>query len=238
MPDTDYYHYERRDIQSALPERLGHVLDVGCAAGRLGKALKEKGAASVTGIEIDPEAAKEAGAVLDTVIRGDIETIELPFPDFPDNHFDTIICADVLEHLRDPWAVARRLAALLKPDDGTFAACLPNAAYYQILLNLLAGGWPYSDSGILDRTHLRFFTRWSGAELLTGAGLKVNKIIPLVSEPDRELAARAGLDKIKFEARKLFKMFGREISAEEYKMLDAGQYFVWQYIYLASKPTA
>jgi O-antigen biosynthesis protein len=232
MDNFEYYNLERRDIQHFLPERLGDVLDVGCAAGRLGKALKEKGAASVTGIELVPEVAGRAALVLDKVICGDVETIELPFP--PES-FDTIICADVIEHLRDPWAAVKRLVSLLKPGSGRFIACIPNICYYKIMLLQFLGSWPYSNEGILDRTHLRFFSPYSAHELLTAAGLSVIEVQPLIYERDVELAARIGREPLHAAVTNMFKMLESEMSPESLESVDVSLYFAYQFVFICER---
>jgi SAM-dependent methyltransferase len=101
------------------------------------------------------------------VLVGDVESLDLSVLRAP---FDAILCLDVLEHLRDPWGVARRLAELLRPG-GVMIASIPNIAHYRIIVGLLRGRWTYAPSGILDHTHLRFFTRDTAIDLLRQAGL-------------------------------------------------------------------
>jgi 2-polyprenyl-3-methyl-5-hydroxy-6-metoxy-1,4-benzoquinol methylase len=146
------------------------VLDIGCAAGALGAGLRARGA-HVTGVEVDPEFAAAARERLDEVMEGDIEQalaggrIEGPF--------DCVVAADVLEHLRDPWAVVRRAAALLAAD-GRVVVSVPNVRFFETFWQLgVLGRWPRRDAGIFDRDHLRWFTRRDAAELLEQAGLEV-----------------------------------------------------------------
>lgn len=148
------------------------VLDIGCATGYLGRELKKKGC-YVTGIEIDREAAKEAKKWYDEVITEDIEQIE-PLP-LPENYFDVITFGDVLEHLRRPDLVLLKVKKYLSPD-GYIVASVPNVARIGIRMKLVAGKFDYEHCGILDKSHLRFFTRESIKRLFENTGYKVMKI--------------------------------------------------------------
>ena len=148
------------------------VLDVGCSTGQLAKRLKEKGC-KVYGIEVDEGAAKIARRCCEDVIVKDVELLkELPYPK---NFFDVIIFADVLEHLRNPLNVLINLKKYLK-DDGHILCSIPNVAHIYVRLNLLFGRWNYQKEGILDETHLRFFTLKTAKNLVEKAGYKIEKI--------------------------------------------------------------
>ncbi|HZQ78253.1 MAG TPA: glycosyltransferase [Acidimicrobiia bacterium] len=149
------------------------VLDVGCATGALGKVLRA-GGSNVTGIEIDPAAANLAAERLDEVIVGDIEEPGF-FDRFQSGTFDCVIFGDVLEHLRSPEKVLRSVARLLRPD-GFAVISIPNVAHAAIRLSLLAGRFDYSATGLLDETHLRFFTRASLEDMLNRAGFSVEAL--------------------------------------------------------------
>ena len=177
-----YYCAPRSDVQPYLPETIRHNLDIGCAGGELGRILKSRGAEEVVGVEILERAYEMAREVLDRVFLGNIEELELPYPE---GHFDCITCTDVLEHLVDPWAALRKLHRLLS-DDGSLVVSIPNVGFYGILMELVEGRWPYSDSGILDRTHLRFFTALELRKMLDGAGFEVVKLEPLTSQATEE----------------------------------------------------
>lgn len=157
----------RPDLWGYVPDGTGRVLDVGCATGEVGAALKAHGKArEVVGLELSPAAAAEARRYLDAVIEGDIESVELPYPD---GYFDLLLYADVLEHLKNPWELAARQRRLLRPG-GRVVASLPNIGHYSTLLMLLRQQWRYQELGIMDYTHLRFFTRTSLRDLFTRAG--------------------------------------------------------------------
>lgn len=163
---------DRSDLEALVPTDAKSVLDVGCGPGQLGAALKRRGVARVVGVELNPEAARAAGGVLDEVVSCDIETEELPFPD---ESFDCLVYGDVLEHLVDPWAVLQSHRRLVKPG-GSVLVSIPNVAYWRVVLGLLRGRFEYASHGTLDATHLRFFTR-AGIEQLCGqAGLDVVRV--------------------------------------------------------------
>lgn len=151
------------------------ILDVGCAHGNLGKHLKAKGN-FVYGIEISKTMGEEAKKVLDEVIIEDIEKIELPWPS---DFFDVIICNNILEHLFDPKAVLVKLRKHLR-DDGIIIVGLPNVANWQIIKDLLLGKFEYTDIGLLDNGHIRFFTPKSAIRLLNECGYTQIKFIPTV----------------------------------------------------------
>lgn len=171
MPDyvelgTDPYSAHRLVLGYCIGGRT--VLDVGCSAGSLGRALITQGA-TVDGIEYDEAAAREARGTYRQVLVGDIERMTLPLDAAA---YDRMVCADILEHLRDPCAVLVRLRPLLAPN-GLLVVSTPNIANWSIRLLHLAGRWEYQERGIMDRTHLRFFTRRSLEALLRRAGYRV-----------------------------------------------------------------
>ena len=168
-----YYIGFRSDILQFLPPGTQRVLSVGCGAGRTEKYLKQgMSLQEVVGIEINAEMAVGLEKVLDRVFVGDVEAIDLPYPP---GHFDCILYPDVLEHLVDPWAVLNRHRELLA-DDGVVIISVPNVRYYYTLIWLLIGDWPYSHRGILDRSHLRFFTLRSLKRMLAETGFELRHV--------------------------------------------------------------
>jgi 2-polyprenyl-3-methyl-5-hydroxy-6-metoxy-1,4-benzoquinol methylase len=143
------------------------LLDVGAADGLLSRQFTAAGW-RVTALEGDPGAARLALPHCERVIVVDLDR-QLPTLDGP---FDLIVCGDVLEHLRDPLGVLRALTRHLSPG-GQILISVPNVAHLWIRLNLLIGRFEYADRGILDRTHLRFFTWRSLLRLLGHADLRV-----------------------------------------------------------------
>jgi O-antigen biosynthesis protein len=169
---ASYYDNERPEVRTAVPASARRIVDVGCANGRLGARLKaERPGIEVRGIEVVAEAAQRARSVLDDAIHAAAET-ELP------EHWpapDCVIFADVLEHLVDPWAVVRtwrtRLAAR-----GTLVVTIPNVLHRSVVFGVLRGRWDYASEGILDRTHLRFFTRETALALIESGGFRVQSV--------------------------------------------------------------
>ncbi len=168
--DAGYYAGANANLLALLPEGAHTFLDVGCAAGELGRAIKAaRPGAVVHGIDRAPEALEAAAKHLDTVRAVDLDG-ELPELDA---RYEVIVCGDVLEHLVDPWSVLRWLASHLE-DGGHVVASIPNIRYYKVLRDLVfRGRFTYRDSGILDATHLRFFTLREMRTLFTRAGLDV-----------------------------------------------------------------
>ena len=146
------------------------VLDVGCAGGYLARVLRDQHGCRVDGVDLDPDAAERARVVCETVSVGSLD--DRSFVESLTGVYDRILCGDILEHLRDPAHVLRHLGGLLKPD-GRILVSIPNVANWRIRLGLAVGRFQYADSGLLDRTHLRFYTFHSVRDLVAEAGLRM-----------------------------------------------------------------
>ncbi|MBM4379941.1 MAG: methyltransferase domain-containing protein, partial [Deltaproteobacteria bacterium] len=165
-----YYGHARPEVVARFDPAGLRVLDVGCAAGAMGALLLQKGAAEVVGLELDLQASRVARRRLTRVHRVDLS--RLPHLPYPDGHFDAITCADVLEHLADPRPVLGHLRRYLK-DDGLLVTSIPNVRHESVLVPLLVQGrFTYADAGVLDRTHLRFFTLTEYAAFLRDSGFE------------------------------------------------------------------
>jgi 2-polyprenyl-3-methyl-5-hydroxy-6-metoxy-1,4-benzoquinol methylase len=222
-PD-DYYRQARREVAGLVPESAARVLDVGCAEGILGAFLRERGVAHVAGVEYDPEVAQRARTRLSEVVCGDAETAALPFAA---GAFDCIIFADVLEHLRDPLAAIRRYTAHLAPG-GCLVASIPNVRHYSILSMLADGAWTYQDQGLMDRTHLRFFTLSEIRTLFDAAGFTIEALSvnldPRYAEVKDPLADKPAVDLT----------FGR-LTLRNLTQQDVAELFVVQYLVRARR---
>lgn len=165
-----YYNVEKSIIYPLIPEGPHKILDLGCGTGRLGKKLLELNKAkTVIGVEIFKDAAQEAEKNYERVYHGDIEKIDLNY----DKYFDFVICGDILEHLKDPWTVLKRIYKWLKIN-GFIIVVIPNIRYWRIIMELLfKAKWDYADSGILDKTHLRFFTSRTFIKMLETENFKI-----------------------------------------------------------------
>lgn len=173
--ETAYFDRVRSEVLPLLPAgRVDRVLEVGCGGGDTLAYLQANDRCRWTcGVELFPEAAEIARGRLDEVYEGNIEQMELRVAPAS---LDVVLCLDVLEHLIDPWTAAARLATLLKPG-GVLIASIPNVRHFRIVLPLLfRGRWDYASFGLMDRTHLRFFTEHTATALLRQAGLRVDAV--------------------------------------------------------------
>lgn len=192
--NPEYFAKARTEIEPLLPvqpDRLLHVLEVGCAQGHTLEWLKRSGrCAWAAGVEPFAQVTAPAG-VIDRFYKLNIEN---ELPDLDPASLDLILCLDVLEHLIDPWKTVRRLDSLLKPG-GSFIISVPNVRYYHVLIDLaFKGRFEYSEDGILDRTHLRFFTRSSAINLAESSGAEVQAVItPGLHRWQKRLLTRMGL---------------------------------------------
>jgi 2-polyprenyl-3-methyl-5-hydroxy-6-metoxy-1,4-benzoquinol methylase len=174
MPE--YRDLTRSEIHSSIPHSVTSLLDVGCFHGGFGAALKAERNLFVWGIEADPVAASIAATRLDRITVG-------TFPQAaPNRLFDCITFLDCLEHMEDPWTALSVARDYLGPA-GTIVASIPNVGHFTVIMGLIRGRFAYADAGILDRTHLRFFTKQSIMELFRGAGLNVTSIVALGTDP-------------------------------------------------------
>ena len=174
MRNDLYYFSARNDLIQLIPSEAQRILEVGCAGGMTGKALREKGVEEIVGIEIDEEVALQGRPYYDQLIIGDVEKVKLPFGK---EHFDCIIYGDVLEHLVNPWQVLKSHTLFLKKG-GSIVCSIPNIRHYRVIKKLiLKGKWEYTDDGILDRSHLRFFTLDSIQRMLKEAGFEIEELL-------------------------------------------------------------
>jgi methionine biosynthesis protein MetW len=166
------YETPRPDVQALVPQSAARILDLGCASGALGAALKRRQGAEVVGIELDPEYARDAEARLDRVVCADVSVgLEQDL-----GTFDCVIAADVLEHLVDPWAALAQATRLLR-GGGAAVVSLPNVRYWETFRELgVRGRWPRRPAGLFDATHLRWFALADARELLEQAGLVVDEV--------------------------------------------------------------
>jgi predicted TPR repeat methyltransferase len=165
-----YFEQERPELVVQLPERLGRVLDVGCGAGGVGRALRDR-ADFLAGIELEEEAAAVAREVYDQVLVGRVEDVLAD----ADGSFDTILAYDLLEHLPEPDDVLRRLREVAA-DGALLHVSVPNARHWSLVRDLvLRGTFGYTEWGHRDRTHLRWVTRRDLVELLESSGWHVER---------------------------------------------------------------
>lgn len=185
-----YYRFRRPEVQRVVSRRARLVLDVGCGAGELASAIRRRQGAHVWGVEPCAQAAGAAAKVLDRVLA---LPVEKALPELPERHFLSIILADVLEHLVDPEEVLKGLKGKLA-GGGEVIVTLPNVAHWSVVQGLLQGSWDYQEAGILDRTHLRFFTKKSALALFERAEYAVTCVTPIA------LAGDAGMPQALLQA--------------------------------------
>ena len=213
-----YYSQTRQDMLRLKKKKQNglNVLEIGCAMGANFLWLKEHNpSVKCAGIELNPIAADVARNF------GDIYSMDVEELDVPDwsGKFDYVLAGDVLEHLKNPWEMVAKLRKLLRPE-GRLIASLPNVMFFGNVFNLLSGEWKYEDSGILDRTHLRFFTKKSIERMLLEAGLAVENIQALgltMSESDKKYV---------LEILKAFRVSGISIADDE-------QFMAYQWLVVA-----
>ena len=157
-------------IVSLVPPAT-RVLEFGCATGYMSEVLKNKLGCTVTGVEISPEAAELAEQHTERVIVGDAEKVDYA-AELAGEEFDVVLFADVLEHLKEPGDVLRRIRPFVG-ENGVVIASIPNIAHGSVRLALLGGEFRYREWGLLDDTHLRFFTRASIQDLFEETGYVV-----------------------------------------------------------------
>lgn len=192
--NLDYFSRARTEIEPLLSRRPTtgfSVLEIGCSEGHTLEWLKRAGYCSwAAGVEPYAELRASPG-IVDRFFKLDIEQA---LPDLGSASMDLILCLDVLEHLVNPWETLRRLDGLLKPG-GMWIISVPNIRNYHILLDLaFKGRFEYGESGILDRTHLRFFTRSSAISLAETTGATVTEVLGTETQRwQKRLLSKIGL---------------------------------------------
>lgn len=189
-----YYANQRPEIVPFLPERRRSVLEIGCGFGNFSGNLP--GVEETWGIEPHAPAAEAASARLSRVINS---TFDMAMASLPKRHFDLVICNDVIEHMPDHVAFLRQIKEFIAPG-GCLVGSIPNVRYYQNLFELLfEKDWHYRQWGILDRTHLRFFTEKSLRRAFQANGYRIDRmegINPVVDTSSTRAKLYAGLARI------------------------------------------
>jgi 2-polyprenyl-3-methyl-5-hydroxy-6-metoxy-1,4-benzoquinol methylase len=167
-----YYAQTRAEMLAFIPVNAKKILEVGCGQGNFSAQLTKEGV-ETWGIEPNPQSAKDASKKLFKVLS---ETLDNALAELPDNYFDAIIFNDVIEHLLYPWEDLKRVKSKLSKE-GVVVSSIPNVRYSKNLFNLLfKKNWKYTEGGVLDVTHFRFFTKKSIKVLYKDSGYSIQTI--------------------------------------------------------------
>lgn len=178
-----YFSHLRPEMLAIVPPKVNSVLDVGCGAGVFGQAIKKQKGCEVWGIEPVREPALEAQKVLDKVFIGLFEEAVEQI----NRKFDLICFNDVLEHMPDPWSCLKKSKELLN-ESGMVIASMPNILHYQEFFDILfKKDFKYAPHGIMDRTHLRFFTKKSMVRMFGDCGYEVQEVKGLDPTPSKKM---------------------------------------------------
>ncbi len=227
--DEGYSSNIRWDMIQMISAGNHKILDVGCGAGHTLKKLKELGKANETvGIEINEQVTQDLSDTLDRLYVGDVETIDLPPTE---KYFDYILFGDVLEHLIDPRRVLHIYKSLLR-DDGYIIASIPNIKHYNVLLRLIFfDEFQYTDAGLLDSSHLRFFTKKEILKMFTDEKFDVVDLISVDgSKPGKKFKDTL----FTFLNSKLFSFLSQRLQILTMYFLDSS-FYASQYIIKAKK---
>ena len=197
---TPIHEIANLDLLKIIPSNIEFLLEVGCSSGALAREYKKINPhCFYEGLEIDGGYAELAKRHCDNVLVGDIEFVNEDFW-LKNSNVQCWIFADVLEHLKDPWSVLKKIHHVL-PEDGFIVACIPNVQHWSIQVDISLGNFRYQDIGLLDKTHLRWFTRKTIVELFESTGYKIVDLTGRIVEDSRRenylsiiqrLATRAG----------------------------------------------
>lgn len=169
----NYFQSQRKEMIPFIPNNVQKLLEIGCGTGAFAAHLKTLRRIEVTGIEPQKHAYEQASKVLDKVLQLDVDS---GISALDGHQFDCIVFNDVLEHLVDPWAILKNVQKLLMPG-GCVVASVPNIRYMPALKDfVIKGTWRYQQDGVMDKTHLRFFTKMSIGELFDSSGYNLSLI--------------------------------------------------------------
>jgi 2-polyprenyl-3-methyl-5-hydroxy-6-metoxy-1,4-benzoquinol methylase len=220
---SKYDDTPRTELLQLITEVPQRVFEIGCGSGATGLVFKQKfQGLEFVGLEPEEKAAQIAQTRLDKVIVSDIEKVELDTLGLKKGYFDIIICADVLEHLYDPWKTLFNLRDYLKAN-GEVIASIPNVQNIDIVAGLVNGNWTYKKSGILDATHIRFFTLSEIVKMFSATGYKVIKCSRGI-KPELERIKEWPTDI------NMGKVVLKDVTREE-----AANFFAFQYFIIAQK---
>ncbi len=203
MKPTPINEFHNEHVLQMIPAETRNIIEVGCSSGALAKKFKElQTGSNWIGVEKDAEYAELARRYCDKTIVLDLENCGSEFYESYSDR-DCWIFADVLEHFKDPWSVVKNIRSVI-PKHGSVIACVPNIQYWVVLASLAVGNFQYEDQGVMDRTHLRWFTRKSLFQLFEDEGFIIAEgVTRFAHHPDQgileligKLAERVGSDPV------------------------------------------
>jgi 2-polyprenyl-3-methyl-5-hydroxy-6-metoxy-1,4-benzoquinol methylase len=202
MDQTPVHDSHNPDLLNAVPLSSQQIIEIGCSSGALAREVKKRNpSCNYFGVDIDAEYTKLAERYCDKTEALNIENADEEFF-LSQTTRDCWIFGDTLEHFQDPWSVLRKIRAVI-PANGCIVACIPNAQHWSVQVKLSLGDFRYEDSGLMDRTHLRWFTKQTIADLFRETGFCITEGTPRIfNEPMREkflpiigsMAEAAGFD--------------------------------------------
>lgn len=174
--NKDYYGGVRSEMLKYFPANARTMLDVGCGEGLFGKSAVDRFGAEVWGIDINERSVALAETNLARTFCGDVSQL---LDELPDNHFDVIYFNDVLEHMVDPYSLLEEIKGKLTTE-GMVVASIPNIRYHRVLTQiLLKRDFKYEKAGVMDETHMRFFTKKSIGRMFVEAGYELDSLVPI-----------------------------------------------------------
>lgn len=192
MKQTPIHEIHNDEVLRLIPKTSKKIIEIGCSSGALAREFKRKHpGVHWIGVEIDPDYAELAKRYCDTTLVANLDEVEEEFyATYSD--CDCWIFADVLEHFRDPWAVVKKIRSVI-PENGCIVACIPNAQNHSLIARLAVGDFRYEDMGLLDRTHLRWFTRQTIYELFEKEGFRISEgMTRTFHQPNQEVLELIG----------------------------------------------
>jgi O-antigen biosynthesis protein len=227
--EDNYHAYFNPQLLNVLAHPPQRLLDIGCASGILGKYVKDNTpGAHVTGIEPNVAAANAAKANIDVALCGKFEDFDLVKEGIPHGSIDTVVAADVLEHMYDPWHTLVNLKPYLSKD-AQLIISIPNSRHINLIAQLADGGlWTYAERGLLDITHIRFFTLKEMATMLQQTGYRLELVSHFLDPSFQEFYA-AAKDKPEINIR-----VGR-MSLEGITTQDLTELCTWQF-FMRARP--
>lgn len=192
MKQTPIHDIHNDEVLKLIPSTSKKVIEIGCSSGALAREFKKiHPDTNWVGVEIDPDYAELAKRYCDATVVGNLDECKEEFYDAYSDR-DCWVFADVLEHFRDPWAVVKNIRNTI-PDNGCIVACIPNAQNWSLIARLAIGDFRYEDIGLLDRTHLRWFTRQTVYELFESQGFKISAgVTRTFQHPNQEMLELIG----------------------------------------------